>query len=1532
MSHSETSASRRALLELMLAEEGLRRTGETIPTGTNGVSAAGYPLSFGQRRLWFLDQLEPGNPFYNFPFAVPFSVPINALVLERSVNEIVRRHEALRTVFELVDGEPVQRVQPELKIALEQVDLRPIAAEMRDAEVVRLATEMAQRPFDLTRGPLLRVGLVQRGAQDYVLMLTMHHIISDGWSLSVFWRELIALYNAFYMGAPSPLPELPIQYADFAIWQRERLQGEELARLLQYWKEQLAQLPVLQLPSDRPRAAVLSYKGAFQELVLSRSLVVALKALSQSEGVTLFMTLAAAFATLLQRYCNQDDIVIGTYVASRDRGELEGLIGFFVNTLVLRADLSGDPSFREALQRVREMALGAYAHQELPFERLVEELQPERDLGRNPLFQVTFQLFSAPEEGRAEARANGKDRTAATTIEVNRGMAIFDLAVNLWEGPEGLGGHIEYSTDLFDAATLERMAGHFRTLLKGIIANPDTKLSELPLLSEAERRQLLVEWNSTAMEYPELCVHELFAQQAARTPQAVALIADGQTVTYGQLNRRANALAHQLRQRGVKQEALVGVCAERGIEMVVGLLAVLKSGGAYVPLDPAYPKERLRFMLSDSGAAVLLTQQRYAQNLRAAHLEVVLLDSGQYTPAEREDAPDNHATPDSLCYVIYTSGSTGKPKGVMSPHRATVNRLAWMWNAYPFEKHERVCQKTALSFVDSVWELFGGLLQGIPTVIIADEAVRDPALLVEILGSHAVTRIVLVPSVLRMLIASQIDLAEKLPSLKYWTTSGEYLPIDLYRDFTDAVPHGVLINLYGSSEVAADVSYFDSNEGRVSSSVPIGRPIANTQLYVLDRHLHPVPIGVSGEIYVAGAGVARGYHQRPELTAERFIRNPFTPSFSQQLYRTGDLGRYRADGHLEFLGRTDHQVKIRGHRIELSEVETALLEHPKVREVIVVARAEVQAGTRLVAYVVPQNTGNGHSDSGEIEVSRQWQTVWNDTYEKSQKPDPTFNIAGWNSTYTGEAIRAAEMRDWVDYTVQRIRALRPRRVLEIGCGSGLLLLRLAPQCEKYVGTDFSSTALADLTNIIATREDLAHVRLLERDATRFDGFQGQFDLVILNSVVQYFPSRDYLLRVLTSAVDALVPGGTIFVGDVRSLPLLKAFHTSVEMRRGGPTLLPSALLQRIHLQVAHEEELVIDPLYFSALASQLTGLTRLTLELKRGRHINELTQFRYDVTLTFGAGAAAATNAKQLDWKEQDMTLAKLRSLLSQEAAERLVLSRVPNLRVFVEQKSYELLVDDAIASLDALREAVAHSCDGTVDPEDLWSLAEELSYDATIGWFGAASCDSYDVVLTRRGSTLPPPSYALETQSESAARLALYTNDPLMSIFAHRLVPGLRSHLSSRLPDYMVPSAFVVLHRLPQTPGGKVDRRALPAPEAVPEVSKHAYAPPRNTVEQTLAGIWAEVLNLDRVGIHDNFFELGGHSLLATQLISRIRTAFDIEIPVRAIFENPTLCGLASNSGLNRADQRRGSPQITRASMRRPNGPAADAQAPVSE
>jgi amino acid adenylation domain-containing protein len=908
------------------------------------------PLSYAQQRLWLLEQLKLSRHAYHLLEVMRLQGPLHVAALAQSLQEIVQRHEVFRMTFLNIAGKPFQIVRPTITVSLPVVDLRDLSENEQEVQVHTLAQAEIQQQFDLMQGPLLRATLVQFADAEHILFLTMHHIVSDSWSHSVFWQELAVLYEVYATGRPSSLPALSLQYADFAHWQQQWLRGEVLQPQLTYWKQQLAGVSRLPLPTDHPRPAVQTFRGARHSLTLSPTLTNALKAMSQRHGVTLFMTLLAAFQTLLHRYTGQGDIAVGSLIANRNRVELEGLIGFFVNVLVLRTDLSGDPSFHELLMRVRTVTLGAYEHQDVPYEKLLEELRPPRDLSRNPLFQVMCVLHNTP---RQALELSG---LTVHRLEIDPGTARFDLTLDFWETPEGLYGRFEYSTDLFDATTITRMAGHLQTLLEGSVADPQQRLSQLPLLTADERQCVLMEWNTTTAPYPaDKCLQSIFEAQVTRTPDAIAVVCGDETLTYRALNRRANQVAHYLRALGVGPEMLVGVCIERSLAMVVGLLGVLKAGAAYVPLDPTYPPERLAFMLEDAQPCVVLTQEHLVASLPAHAAQLVCLDAHWPTIVQyRDDDPVSGAIAENAAYLLYTSGSTGSPKGVLGTHRATLNVLNWLWQTYPFARHDVCCQQISLNFTDSIQELFGPLLQGIRTVLIPDTVLKDLPRFVQTLARHGVTRLLSVPSLLRTLLDTYGALQDQLPNLQLWFTGGEALSSDLWRRFREYLPHSRLINLYGASEVSADTAWYDTSLApNALVCVPIGRPIANTQVYVLDSHLQPVPIGIPGALYIGGASLTRGYLNRPALTAEHFIPHPFSHEPGARLYKTGDIVRSRRDGNLEYLGRLDYQVKLRGIRIELGEIEAVLAQHPTVRETAVIAQEDVPGEPRLVAFVVP---------------------------------------------------------------------------------------------------------------------------------------------------------------------------------------------------------------------------------------------------------------------------------------------------------------------------------------------------------------------------------------------------------------------------------------------------------------------------------------------------------------------------------------------------------------------------------------------------
>ena len=1482
-----------------------------VPISRDGT----LPLSFAQQRLWFLDQLVPNNAFYNTPAALRLTGSLNLAALEETFNEIVRRHEALRTTFVTVEGQPVQAIASTLTIPLPVIDLRELSKAEREKEARRLTTQEAQRPFDLSKHPLLRVTLLRLDDAEYVLLLILHHIVSDGWSMGVLIREIAALYTAFasckdaQLHLSTPLSPLPIQYADFAHWQREWLQGEVLETQLSYWRQQLDGISMLNLPTDRAKPAVQTYRGATQFLELPKSLSEALDTLSQQEGVTLFMTLLAAFQTLLYRYTQQDDIAVGSPIANRNRSEIEGLIGFFVNSLVLRTNLSGNPTFRELLSRVREVALGAYAHQDLPFEKLVEELHPERHLNQNPLFQVVFALQNAPMEA-----LELPGLTLSPLQFVDTQTTRFDLEFHLWEptrnnglgldSSDGISGFVVYSTDLFDAATITRMLGHFQTLLEGIVANPEQRLADLPILSEAERHQLLVAWNNTQVDYPENhCIHQLFEAQVEQTPDAIALVFEDQQVTYRELNNRSNKLAHYLQKQGVGAEVLVGLCVERSVEMVVGMLGILKAGGAYVPLDPTYPPERLSFMLEDAQVSVLLTQQPWVERIGTPSSRVFCLDKDWQTIAQEiSDNLTSNATADNLAYIIYTSGTTGKPKGVQIEQGGLLNLVFWHQQAFAVSPLDRVTQLAGVAFDACGWEIWPYLSAGASIYFPNDEIRRSPEKLKEWLVSKAITISFLPTPLAEKVLLS--DWSDNV-ALRLLLTGGDKL-----HQYPLASHPFQVVNNYGPTEntVVTTSGYVPVKE-QTDVTPAIGRPIANTQVYLLDGNLQPVPIGVAGELYISGDGLARGYLNRPDLTAARFISNPFSNKPEARLYKTGDLVRYQPDGTIEFLGRLDDQVKIRGYRIELGEIESVLSQHPAVLQTVVMTREDALE-KRLVAYVALNAENSGIPEPMQErqlqdEQVLQWQMLYNETYNQpSADSDPTFNIVGWNSSYTNEPIPIEQMRQWVNNQVAQILALQPKRVLEIGCGTGLLLFRIAPHCTKYCGTDFSQASLDYIRQQIEASDvvPLPQVTLLQRMATDFEGVEAEaFDAVILNSVVQYFPSIDYLVRVLEGAVKALAPGGYIFIGDVRSLPLLQAFHSSVQLYQAEPSLTREQLQQRVQIQIFQETELVIDPAFFSALKQHFPQISDVQIQLMRGSHHNELTQFRYNAILYIGAETdppnlpyqgESKKESKWLDWCQDKLTLATVRQLLVENQPEMLGITHIPNARVMAAVKTAEWLSGaEEFKTVSQMREALQRLQNVGVDPEDFWAFADTLPYSVDISWSDSGSEGRYDVVFVQKQITAKKTILPLSTHLRAWSS---YANNPLQAKATRKLVPQLQSYLAEKLPEYMVPSAFVVLESLPLTPNGKVDRRALPAPEPVKLELAGGYVAPRTPVEVALVQIFAEVLGLKRVGIHDNFFELGGHSLLATQLVSRVRDAFGMELPLRSVFEAPAIAQLS--------------------------------------
>ncbi|WP_066426819.1 non-ribosomal peptide synthetase [Anabaena sp. 4-3] len=1483
------SPEQRALLEKRLQQQKSQNNLKNNLTISQRKADDTLSLSLTQEKFWLLQQLQPDLTAYNELNMLSLQGQLDINILEKSLNEIIKRHEILRTSFQVIDEQVVQKIAPTLKIELPIINLQGLSKPEQEAKVKQLVLEYSQQPFNLVETPLFKIFLIQLQEEEHILFLSIHHIIFDGWSSGIFYQELAALYQAFCHGEASPLPELPIQYADFALWQKQSLQNK--SHLLNYWKQQLKDAPpILNLPTDYNRPLQQSFQGARVNFTISETLTNQLKFLGQQENATLFIVLLAAFKTLLYRYTGQTDLLVGTPVANRTHSEIENLLGCFVNTLVLRNDVSGELSFKELVKRVRETALAAYAHQELPFEQLVQELQPERHLGSNPLFQVWFALHNQP------MPTLQLGNLVITSLEVERDTSQFDLSLDINIEAQGLIGTIEYSTELFESATIARMIEHFQTLLDGIVANPEAKISELPLLTQAEKNQLF-QWNNTQINPIELCrLHEQFETQVEKTPDAVAVILAGQSLTYQELNQKANQLANYLQKLGVGSETLVGIYMNRSLEMIIGILGTLKAGGAYVPLDPTYPVERLALMLQYVKTPILLTQQSLVNQLPTNNSQLVCLDTDWETIGSCSSQYIAHSS--SLAYVIYTSGSTGEPKGVCCHHLGVINLLADFENRQSLTVKDVCSLWTSLSFDVSVYEIFSALLFGATLHIVPEEIRADSQAFIQWLHTHKITSAYIPPFMLPVL-ANWLEQQPAKLELRRLLVGVEPILEQTLAAINNRIPGLHIINGYGPTEATICTTLYSvPNQQQHKRFTPIGKPVNNTQIYILDSHLQPVPIGIPGEIYIAGIGLAKGYLNRPELTSEKFISHPFEQSKSTRLYKTGDIARYLPDGNIEFLGRSDYQVKIRGFRIELGEIESVLKQHPSVQDTVVVTRDDIANDKRLVAYVIPQTPKN---HKFETEYVSDLELLYDQFYSwQFSEKDPSINLRVWTSRYTNQPLPEAEIIECVENTVERILALQPQRVLEIGCGTGLILSRVAPHCLHYCGVDISQTALQYLQQLLAKRQPelLSKVTLVQGVAHNLDKIKPEsFDVIILNEIIQNFPSIDYLVSVLEGAVSILKPGGCIFIGGVRNLPLLEAFHTGVQLNQADSDLTVTELKKRIKDSLQAENELVISPNFFTTLQQHLPQIGNVQMELKGGHHHNELTKFKYDVILRLGYQIDHTENQPWLDWQQKELSVESVQQLLLNNQPNTLKIAQIPNARIVAELKTLELLaIADELLTVEQLRRILKQiTSENGIDPQDFWVIADLLAYQVKISWSNNSNDGCYNVVFLKQIPAHNPEQKNQEIVlniNSTPQSWGVYANQPLQQKQELELISQLRSFAENRLPEYMVPQFFVTLTTFPLTPNGKIDRKALPVPDTKTG-DEATYVPPRTPTEQIIADIWADVLGKEKIGIDDNFFDLGGHSLLATQVISRVRETLKIDLPLRSFFEYPTVKNL---------------------------------------
>ncbi|MEG3936238.1 amino acid adenylation domain-containing protein, partial [Microcoleus sp. T3_B1] len=1343
-----------------------------------------FPLSFTQEGLWFLYELQPNIPFYNIPLNLHFSGQLDITALESSLQLLIARHEILRTNFITVDGKPAQIINATRDFTLPVVDLRSLLASQRDLEYQKLASLAISHVFNLAEDSLIRAELVQLTPTENVLLLTIHHIIFDGWSVNIFLQEFTTIYSALVGQGKPHLPDINLQYVDFAVWQKQWLQGEVLESQLAYWQQKLTGMPaLLELQTDRPRPAVQSFRGETQFFTIELEISEALVNLSQQQGVTLFTLLLTAFKVLLYRYTNQPDIVVGSPSANRQNPQTQEMIGFFVNNLVFRTDLSGNSTFLQLLQQVKKVVLEAYEHQNLPFDKLVEALHPERNLSYSPLFQIAFAL-----EHETASNIILQNLTINTSEPGVNQTAKLDLSLSLHKTEEGLIGAFEYSTDLFDATTIARMIEHWQTLLAGIVVNPQQRLSDISILTAIEKHKLLVEWNQTQQDYHyNLCIHQLFEAQVEQTPDAIAVIFKDEQLTYRELNTKANQLAHYLQRLGVKSETLVGICVERSFDMIIGLLGVLKAGGAYVPIDPAYPPERIAYMLNDSQLPVLLTQQKLVVSLPKHQARVVCLDADwEEISTLSELSPITNLTPENLAYVIYTSGSTGKPKGVKVAHRGLCNLATALINLFNVQPDSRVLQFASISFDASISEIVMALCAGAALFLGTPEELQPGQPLLQLFQEQRITHATLVPSALAVLPT------QELPALETIVVAGEPCPPSLVTQWAGGRR---FFNAYGPTESTVCATAAQCFEGM--DVLPIGRPIDNTQIYILDRHKQPVPIGVPGELHIAGVGLAKGYLNRLDLTQEKFIPNPFSDEPGSRLYKTGDLARYLPDGNIEYLGRIDNQVKVRGFRIELGEIEATLSQLPEVQEAVVLVREDQPNDKRLVAYVVPQQKNlisSKKPEKSSTDLVELWPSI-----AEYYVYDNLLYYAMTNDHRRNDS-----------YKVAINQLVKDQIVVEIGTGKDAILSRFCVEAgaKKVYAIERSEETFEKARACVKKLGLADKITIIHGDATQVD--LPELADVCVSEIVGAIGGSEGAAVIINNVRRFLKPGGLMIPErSVTKMAIVTLPDEILHHPKFSET--PAYYTQKIFEQVGYPFDLRVCIKKFPK-ANVLSTVDVLE-DLNFNEHINP--DFSHKIQLK------VQKNGRMdgfLVWLNLHTIAGEKIDILEYEYCWLPVYFPIFEPGIEVEQG-------------DAIQAVCSRTlCENNLNPDYaikgcLWKKNGEIIQFEYVSYH-------------YKNNFRQTPFYQ---------RLFNYDN----------LAQSLRANLNKRLPDYMIPSAFVLMKELPLTPNGKVDRRALPAPDSFHNKRENKFVSPGTLTEAKLAAIWVQVLGLEKVGINDNFFEL---------------------------------------------------------------------------
>ena len=1422
-------------------------------------------LSSAQERLWFLDQMNPDSPAYNISYALRIEGDLDVSALERALQALLERHESLRTAFVSTQGQPYQVISEQLQLKLDMVDLQQLQGDQQAQALEQHRREQALKPFDTSKAPLIRPTLYHLQTKTWILAFCIHHIVADGWSLAVLRNDLGKLYEASLVGRPANLPALRAQYADYAHWDRSK--RADLSDHLTYWREALAELPALHLPTDYPRPKVASFAGAAERFEIDAATVRRLKALGTECGATMFMTLLTAWAVLLERYSRQTDFAVGSPIAHRDHVDTENLIGFFVNTLVMRCEIEGEQSFRSHLQRMRETTLAAYAHQDMPFERLVQELDPERDPTANPLIQVIFALQNAPV---SHQRLHNVD---VSPLPYMVATTRFDLEMHLWQSedsadePDGLSGILVYNTALFAPQRMASLCRSFATLLQCASEQPDQALWHLNVVSPQDRQAALSHPKPIA-DYPrDANIAELFVQQAQTWPHKVALKLEDEQLTYRQLDEKSSQLAHAIIAKQLAPESPVVVKLESSFAFVITILGILKAGCCYVPVDINDPAARLQEMIEDLKPELVIDK---------ATFDTMLSQSTQQ-PAQTLTV-DTAAT--DLAYILFTSGSTGRPKGVRVPHRAVI-RLVKNNHFHPFDSEQTWLQAASVAFDASTLEIWGALLNGSQLAMVPP----GPSAFTRVaqtIRKHQVSSAWLTAGLFNTLVDNDLD---AFATVKYLIAGGDVLSVRHVRALMRQFPAITMINGYGPTEnTTFTCCHVLHAVPQTDLSIPIGQPISNTWVYIVDRALKPVVDGMPGELLAGGDGLARDYLNADELTQERFVTDPFDPSGQQRLYRTGDLVRRNIEGDIEFLGRIDTQIKLRGFRVETSEVEQVLRQHPEVQDVAIHVQGSGEF-KKMIAYIVPvaPQPGAQAQDLSAAQV-QDWESLFDGSlYQRLDgHDDPTFNTAGWKSSYNDQPIPAVQMKAWLDDFIATVERYDTKDILEIGCGTGMVLFRLAARCQSYAATDFSAQALAHIEHHLPNSHN---VSLYQRDALDLSGFKaGQFDTVILNSVIQYFPDSTYLQEVIERCLPLIGDGGRLIIGDIRHYGLIDAFHASVTFAKSPPEMTVGQWRAHVSRSLLEEDELLVNPNFFTSLSHP--RISEVRLRMQRPAFDNELSQFRYS--------AIIEVNTKRqnppLQWFDAT-SLEAAAATITQKRPDAFGVRGVPNARL-AQARALAELYNDTLGlregSLRSIKHRLAQPTDIGLEPQDWIALGAKHGYHVEIGWADGNRHGAYDVIFV--GQALAHDTVGVPARQSNDAP----ANMPLRGKLARALGPKLRQYCQTRLPDYMIASQFIMLPSLPLTKAGKVDRQALEVPERAVVSPKANIVAADNALERTIATIWGELLGVAQPGVTENFFDLGGHSMLMVQVCNRLKEQLGRDVPVLTMFEHPTIRSLA--------------------------------------